>query len=448
MIRIIKLKTNQIKQRIIGNEHNKELLIGSSIAFFIRICATLAVFLMNIFVARYLGVYESGKFFLALAIITILGVVVRIGGDNVILRYVGIYAVEKQWGKIKKILRFFNIRTALTAILITILLVIFRDFISEKIFNNVTLNVTLGWMLFSVPFLGLYTLYAMGMQGVGRVLMSVAVQNIFVPVFLILFIVVFSPHTAASLSRLYLISSGLTFLLTVICWRFFMPQKSGITVKFDVEKDPSKKQLIKSAGSNWAILVMQQALLWGGQFLSGMYGDPKQIAQLAIAQRTSMLISFILVAVNLVSAPRFASLYKQRKMNELKKYTQNSTMLMIFFALPIVLFILVFPGVIMSLFGKGFIEGIWMLRILAIGQFVNVITGSVNYLLTMSGFEKDVRNITFVVGILSVMITFFFVRLYGALGASIAIAISVSAQNLSLVWMVKKRIGFTTMKIW
>ena len=52
----------------------------------------------------------------------------------------------------------------------------------------------------------------------------------------------------------------------------------------------------------------------------------------------------------------------------------------------------------MSIFGKGFIGGIWLLRILAIGQFINAVTGSVGYILTMSGHEKDIRNIAILNG--------------------------------------------------
>ena len=84
---------------------------------------------------------------------------------------------------------------------------------------------------------------------------------------------------------------------------------------------------------------------------------------------------------------------------------------------------------------------------LALGQFVNVITGSVGYLLLMSGNEKDMRNITIIVGLFSLVLSILLTKYYGALGTSVAIALALAAQNLMAVRMVKKRLGFNTMAI-
>src|SRR6185437_533600 len=158
--------------------------------------------------------------------------------------------------------------------------------------------------------------------------------------------------------------------------------------------------------------------------------------------------TFILVAINLVSAPKFASLYKQGKSENLKRYAINSTRIMVLFATPMVLIIMCFPNAIMSLFGPGFVEGAPMLVILSLGQYVNVLTGSVTLLLMMSGHEKDMRNIQFMGGVLCVILNYILIKTNGVLGASVAIAISVSVQNLVCVGMVKKRLGFNTLAIW
>lgn len=121
---------------------------------------------------------------------------------------------------------------------------------------------------------------------------------------------------------------------------------------------------------------------------------------------------------------------------------------MVIFALPITLTMILFPTMIMNLFGKGFSGGANLLRILTLGQFMNIVTGSVGYLLMMSGHEKNLKNITLVCGIFSVILNLLLINAFGTLGAAIGISISVAVQNLAAVFTVKKRLGFNTMAIW
>ena len=133
-------------------------------------------------------------------------------------------------------------------------------------------------------------------------------------------------------------------------WKKDIPDVKG---KFDTAI------LWKSSSALWIVAIMQQMVTWSGQFIAGIFNTPQELAHLAVARNTSMLITFILQAVGFVSAPRFANMYNEKKMGKLKKYVQNTTRLMIVVSLPLILFIWIFPEFIMSLFGKGFTNGIW-----------------------------------------------------------------------------------------
>lgn len=61
---------------------------------------------------------------------------------------------------------------------------------------------------------------------------------------------------------------------------------------------------------------------------------------------------------------------------------------MIALAVPVLAFMVFFPEFLMGLFGEEYKVAAPLLQILAIGQFINVITGSVGYLLNMTGHEK------------------------------------------------------------
>jgi len=431
---------NGYKKKLSGP--NRELFIHSAFALVIRVFAAISSFVMNLVVTRHLGISNSGGFFLCFAVITVLATLVRMGGDNLLIKNVSIFGSEQKWKTVKLIVIQVSKRAAVFSIIVTVLLLVFNNQIAKDVFQKGYISGTLFWMNLSMPLLALYTLIAFAFQGLNKVLYSVFIQNIIVPIFFSLLVIIFKCHSSVDAAKLYFGASLLTVILTICLWYRIAPRGEPD------EKAGLPENLWKSSYIFWSLASVQMAIQWGGQFISGIFCKENDLAQLAIAQRTSMLISFVLVAVNLVSAPKFASMYKQGEKEKLRRYAINSTRLMVLFATPIVLFIMVFPKFIMSFFGTGFTGGASMLFVLALGQYVNVLTGSVSYLLIMSGHERDTRNTQFLIGVFSIILSLILVKYYGAFGAAVAIAVSVAAQNLIYVGMAKRRLGFNTMAIW
>jgi O-antigen/teichoic acid export membrane protein len=193
---------------------------------------------------------------------------------------------------------------------------------------------------------------------------------------------------------------------------------------------------------------MAQLIQWAGQLSVGVWGATSDVANFAVAQRTGMLITFVLTAVNIVMAPKFAALYEDGNIEDLREVSLNATKLTVIGALPIVIVMILFPNFIISLFGGGFKDAGLYLQILAVGQFVNAITGSVGYLLSMSGNERDLRNSSLISGVSVLSLCLIFVPMYGALGAAFSTAFGVICQNLLASHFVNKRLGFSPFKIW
>ena len=140
-------------------------------------------------------------------------------------------------------------------------------------------------------------------------------------------------------------------------------------------------------------------------------------------------------------------MYAEGQMTKLKNYARNTTRFMTLMALPLTVIICIFPHFVMSLFGKGFNGGALPLVILSIGQFINVSTGSVAYLLTMSGHEKPLRNSRILNSVISIILAFVLTSSYGIIGSAISSAIAVAMSNLMAVYLVKKHLGFSTFSI-
>lgn len=427
-----------ILKRVMGQ---RELLLQMLISISVRIAGALSVFVLSVFVGRQLGADSAGYFFLAFSIVTFLAALTRIGFDNTIVRFVGAGLVDNEWTTIRSVLARSLLITSFASTITAIMLYVGSDWIAISLFSKPLLAPVLQAMAPGVVGLALFTLLAMALQGLHKVAPSVFVINISVNIWIVIGLVVYQFNTAESVAYAYSVSSLLTVVIGVAFWVYFVkPQQGANTVNWN--------QLFASCLPLWIVMLMSQLTQWSGQFIAGAYVPSDQVAQLAVAQRTAMLTSFILMAVNLVVAPRFAALYKQGNLQGLERLALMSVKMMVVFAVPIVAVMMIFPSFLMSLFGEGFAGGGHLLQILAVGQFVNVVTGSVGFLLSMSGHEKDLRNTVLISGPIAVGAAFLLVPLYGATGSAIATALAVATQNLVAVFWVRKRLGFNTLAVW
>jgi O-antigen/teichoic acid export membrane protein len=421
-------------------EENKELIIHSAIALTIRLAGAGAAFVMNVIIARYLGASQAGYFFLAVSITSLIASIGRIGADQTILRFVGLHSASEEWEQIHAVMRKMMSWTYIPLIILTFLICIFSKQIAIYFFHKEALQWPLFWTSLAMPFYAGYNVHGMALQGRKKVFWSVVTLRILTPAFLILFVLIYPPADVSGVSVYYMVACILNLVLGYYWWNKSVPSSKN-RITFD------SKVLWQSSFPLWISSIMNQLTMWGGQLVAGIFLDSIAVAQLAVARNTTVLVSFILLAVNNVSAPRFAAMYSQGKMNQLKNYARHATFLMTLVALPITLIIFIVPDTIMSLFGKDFTEAVWLLRILALGQFVNVITGSVGSLLIMSGHEKDMRNIRIFNGVLSIVLALILTPLFGTIGSALSSAISMACFNLMAVGQVKKRLGFSTMSI-
>lgn len=421
-------------------EENKELVKHSLLALIIRIGGAGAAFLMNIIISRYLGASQAGYFFLAISITTIIASVGRIGADQTVLRFVSLHGEYNEWQKVHGLMKKLLAWTYLPLIALTIILCAFAKPISVYFFNKPELQWPLFWMSLSMPFFAGYNVLGMALQGRRKVTLSVTTLKILTPVFLIAFAFILSPNNASAASMYYAAACFINLIAAYYWWRKNVPKATSI-------EEYDSTALWKSCWPLWISAIMQQVSLWGGQVIAGHFVKPGEVAQLAVARNTAALVGFILMAVNNVSSPRFVTMYTEGKIKQLQSYVRNSTWLMIAFALPITLFIWFFPTFIMSLFGKDFSDGVWLLRVLAIGQFINVVTGCVGSLLIMTGHEKDMKNNRIFNGVLSIVLALILTPMFGALGSAISSAIALATFNFAAVYLVKKRIGINTLAI-
>lgn len=417
------------------NFEHRDVLFSSSIAFFIRAFGAVSGFLAAFYIARALPIDESGYYFLAFSIVSILASVSQLGMENTLIRFVG--ADHARGGAVLiKAVSASGVFSLFTAFI----LLISSGFLANSIFHKPDLEPVLAAMSMGVVGLALFTLSANALQGLHRVVASIFILNISVNLLLTLAVLSGFALKADTLACFYSVAAIFTAVTGMALFWRFKPKAPAAAVPWNV--------IWASCLPLWAVMIMSQMVQWSGQFIAGAYVSSELVAQLAVAQRTAMLASFVLIAVNLVVAPRFAALHRQGDMAGLESLAILSVKLIGVLALPVIGVMLIFPSWLMGLFGEGFAGGSQLLQILAVGQFINAITGSVGYLLMMSGHERDMRNVTLISGSTALGLTWLLTIGFGATGNAVGTAIAVATQNLLAVYFVKKRLGFNTLAVW
>jgi O-antigen/teichoic acid export membrane protein len=416
------------------------LLRESLLALAVRLVGASAGFLMTFAVARTLAPDQAGYFFLALTVIALLAPIVTIGLPTATLRFIGAAAAEGGWTEVRAVTRLSWLWAGASAVLAGLALWLLAPLLAERLFDKPPMTPILKVMAGSSVFVGIGFLLTRQLQGLRRPTQAIVVWSIGIPIGVSAGAFLLPIAGAWDLALVHLGCAAATLGVGLYWWHRAVPAapRGG----FD------GAALWASCMPLWVVAIMAAVANWAGQFIAGIWVSPEQIAELAVAQRTAQLVTFVLLAVNLVVAPRFAALHKQGEHAELRRLALHSVRLMGVFATPMVLILCLFPRTILGAIGPQLAVAAPLLVILSLGQLVNVVSGSVGFLLNMTGHERDMRNIVLVSGPFAILAALALIPPFGVTGAAVATALAVSMQNLGAVWMVKRRLGFNMLAIW
>lgn len=427
--------------QFITNTNNELFMLKAfSFALFMRILGALSAFLMSIAITRNLPIEQAGYYFLVMALLSLIYSVSLVGGDRINIKYIGIYYSKRDWPNIQGI----SVTTMLTSLLVScslaVIIYLLAPSLANCLWQKPDIEATIKTVAIASIFMTLNILIASKLQAIRLLASSIFISSILTPAGVAATVALSGTQTAEKASQAFLLFSVITFVIGSVLWL----RKTPLTLP----NKPKMNSMLHTTLPLWGIALLSSLIHWVGQLISGRWLEAEQLAHLAAAQRTAMLISFILIAVNTVTTHHFAALYQENKREELRQLALDSTRIMIIFSIPIAIAILFFSSHIMSIFGSSFSQGSNLLIVLSVGQFVNVATGSVGCLLMMSGHEKDLLYILIISSIISIFLSIILTITMQAVGTAIAIATGLILQNLGATWMVKKRLGFNTLIIW
>ena len=166
------------------------------------------------------------------------------------------------------------------------------------------------------------------------------------------------------------------------------------------------------------ILVLGMFLAAG---MAGIYHAAGRLAALGL---------FALTAFNAIFAPVVSDLHHRHEWQRLGTLYKLVTRWTLVVAMPVLILQIAFAPALMALFGPDFVEGATALRLLSLGQLVNLATGAVGVMLIMTGRSllTLVNSVLMVGGAL--LLDFLLVPRWGLNGAALAGGLAIAGINL------------------
>ena len=409
-------------------------------ALALKLCGSAAQFVLAILVGRLLGPAGSGAYYLGTAVMMFASVVARGGLDGTLLRFVAAGAELGDIGWVRGVYRQAIGFATLTSVFIGVVLWLLADVLAERVFTAGGDANVFHWMALGVPAFSLVFLHGECFKAFGNVRWSQLEQSVGIPVVacallaaLWALVSVVSPSAAA---MTYSIAVYAVFAVSIPVMRGHFVRLGGDESTYDWQR------MFAASLPILLVSLMNVLNLWAGTAALGIWGTSSDVGVYSAASRVATLVSLLLYAFDVVNGPLFARLWAAQRLDELASAARRTAAVMGTAALPLVAAMMVSSVLLMRLFGDEFVHGSTALCILALGQLINVSTGSVGYLLIMSGNEVSLRNTAVVGVVVHVALQCLLTPTLGLAGAAISTGISQAVTNLLAVLMVRSRVGF------
>ena len=414
-----------------------------------RVLGMVSIFLFNALLARTISQDQMGYYFLVLSIVTFFAIPARVGCENVSMKIVSdaINSGENRrlWGFLGAIGKLFLCSGSLVFL---VCLFIF-PLVFQYIFKA---DIIVGL----VPWLCVWVILYAGQLLFGQILRAF---KSFLGCSLLGGTLSSLMNFLVLLGANLLVDVNLYSVVVLVVVNLFVVNLVAIFVVFKVAKRNASKyfhsdffqgeRMGKLLLLSAPICISQIALFVSSQsdvFLLAAYLSPEQVALYGAAAKLVLFTGVALAIANGVLPPYISEYRSRADMRGLQFLLRRIATLASLPAVALLALFLLMPKLVMGwVYGESYSAAAELLRILAVGQLVNVLVGSCGYVLIMFGFNKLIMKLTLLFGSIVILGGFLILEFgYGVIEMAILVTVVMSLQQLTMLYLVKKNCGIYT----
>ncbi len=218
----------------------------------------------------------------------------------------------------------------------------------------------------------------------------------------------------------FILNSSVPLVLTILCGIFFFIKKGynpyyffffgclfsfvmgtaflvrNKVLSFSFKDKIDLRALTKTIDVNkYLITISLMGINFLPNILVGTFLNVQSVAVFTVISRTSLIISYIYIAVESYIAPKIASHHVLGEVSEIRRLLVRLSKLSFAVSTIVVFLAIYFSKTIMHFFGKQYTEFYLLFDMMAIAQYLNVLTGSAGTFMIMTNRDVIVRNVYF-----------------------------------------------------
>ena len=415
------------------------ILSGTSQNILGIVIAALATFAAQIILTRTLGRAGYGVATVMTQAAFVLSFATRAGMDMAVLRDV---AVEVGQGRFER-LRIPVARATLIAAIVSLVFAAAAALGSDAVASAFSIDTeAYPWVVpaaaLGLPFLALANVWLSATRGLKIMRYTLYVFWAGQPIVWVILILV--GWQFATTTWMSVLAYSLSWVWASAAAWYFWRRESRSWARAPMEPG-ALQRLMRYAGPRAPAALFSQLLFWTDLFVLTRYAADTEIGVYSASLRAGQVLVLFLTSVSLMFSPFVADLHNRGERQRLDKLFKALTKWTLAATMPVFLLLVVAPGDVLKIFGSEFSGGQAALLILLAGQFINVATGSVGFVLIMVG--RTGWDLAVYAGSLALNLglAFWLCPRYGMEGAAIANAVTFALSKWARLALVRRFVG-------
>jgi O-antigen/teichoic acid export membrane protein len=364
---------------------------GAGTVFFGTIIGVGLKYLFELVVAKELGAELFGVFFLGFTIFKILERLASLGLNNGVLRFVSLYKGENDTSRIKGTVILSLKAVFLAGILLTLGVIALSPTLSTHLFPGMNIDSILVVFALGVTFTGLTEIMVFSTQAFQIMTYKVLVRRIIEPgiglLLLLIFLLLGWQILGATLAFVIAIAMGTIFA--------FLFMRKVIPYVTQTAPHPifETKKIISFSWPLFFVGFLDLINNYINTLMLGYFKTSTEVGIYGATWRTAFIIPIILESFNSIFAPVISDLFNRKEKKKLEDLFKTVARWIFTVSLPVTILMIFFSREILSLWGPEYTLGAASLIIISLAQLINCTTGSVGFMLMMTGHTLSLIHI-------------------------------------------------------
>jgi len=431
-------KTQEEKKQTTAGDDDKEITKslakvgkGASLLFIGTMLGMVFGFFMRVVIARFYSVEDYGIFNLYYSFLLIFGSIGALGLRDGLNRYIGYYTGKREEEKIASTIKWGIIIGVISGILLGALLIFTSQYIAPILSEDPNFVFYLRVVGITTPFLVIFNVIISIFRGFERakeriIFSSLGRQS------LILIAVSIVGLMALPFEILIIAVSVAIIVITIALYIYYRKKiKNFVTKSTDYfQNSQIGKNLILFSLPLLLVSIMAKVMGYTDTFMLAYFQTETEVGLYNAAKPISRLIRTGLTVSIFIYQPLVSRLYAQKKYKENEAIYTSLTKWISFLTLPLAFCFILYPRVVLSIFGADYAIAASTLQVLAIAYFIKTLLGPNHSTLIGYGKSKFVMYVNFSAAIVNIIGNLLLIPVLGPLGAAIATGTSIVVMRL------------------